>query len=531
MTLPVQQNSYSHLSQHVANRSPYFILASTLYLLLVLGGLSACNGSAVFANEPEPKVLPPTTVTQPPAEEPSAEDVEAGDASAEATTPRAVPTVQSPLEVPLLAGAGTAQDNDLVASRSCNDAPLSINATVNIGVLAPLSESVAEQAGLSMVSSANLARGDIESEGGILGRKVNLVTGDTQGDPAIAREVAIEMITQQCVVGLVGVYHSSVGLEIKDVAREFGIPVIFAEPSSDEILADRYDEVFRIGPSSRMVNLGFARWVRNIGDFNDDGTTLVSIIAENNAGSINRVESFTDVLGSYGLEVKPLLVDPNGVDFSSVIARLVAGSNLPDFVFVWVNGDSGYALLRELNNAAIGPANRTVVVARQTALEDGRFWQELPNGEQTVVSKIGPWHSTITPMGRDFVDRYQTLYGYWPESYAFASYDAVWLMADAINRAGSTVKRAIINSLEESDVELASGRYCFPKASDTAFATSDDAELVVSCGSPNGTIWHQWPHSPILFLQYTEANQSAAEMTTIWPHSFQNSISTTLTAD
>ena len=259
---------------------------------------------------------------------------------------------------------------------------------VNIGVLAPVSESVAERAGLAMLSSTNLARGDIESVGGILGRKVNLVIGDTRGNPAVAREVAVEMITQDCVVGLVGVYYSSVGLEIKEVAREYGVPVIFAEPSSDEILSDRYDEVFRIGPSSRMVNLGFARWLRNIGDFNDDGTPLVTIIAENSPGNIKRVESFTEVLEDYQLQLKPLLVDPNNMDFSSVIARLVAGSNLPDFVFVWVNGEPGYALLRELNNASIGPDNGTVVVARQTALDHNRFWQELPNGVQTVVSKL-----------------------------------------------------------------------------------------------------------------------------------------------
>lgn len=494
-----------------------------ILLLLTAIGTTACGGTAAFADEPEPSVLPPTIALRP-----------AGSASVEEPQNQSPDAAQEPL-------TSTGTFRDPITNKHCLNSEASVlnddnrADAVNIGVLAPTISSAAEQAGLAMVSSANLARGDIEEAGGILGRKVRLSTGNTKGDPATARLEAERLIIEECVVGLIGVYHSAVGLEIKEVAREYGIPIIFAEPFSDDIVADRYPEVFRIGPSSTMVNLAYARWMKNVGDFNRDGVTSVTIIAENNNSAISRIESLTETLTEHDLRVKSFLVDLPETDFSSVIARIVASENLPDFVFVRFNGNSGYTLLRQLNDAAIGPANRTLVVARQNALDHDRFWQEVPNGLETVVGKIGPWHSTVTPIGQEFAERYQKIKGFWPESYAFESYDALRLMADAINRAGTTEPTALIESLENADIELASGRYCFPQgelAKQSSLQNqSEGAEEDTSCGSGEHALWHQWPYAPILFLQYNETNQPSADMNVIWPQAFQNSISTTLSSD
>lgn len=528
------------------------ISLNSLFVFTLLA--TSCGGSAALADQPRPSVLSPSTATLPA----NTSDSESSDGSAtteqvltlenssspETTSGEPEAEQQSVDSGNELADAGTEFiENPVVLNRIGNRHCLSaiesgenVPATlhpdsVSIGILAPTSVSAAAQAGLAMNSSANLAREDVEAAGGILGRKVRLVYGDTEGDPQVARQVAEYLITQECVVGLIGVYHSAVGLEIKEVAREYGVPVIFAEPYSDEIVADRYPEVFRIGPSSSMVNRSFARWMKNEGDNNGDGIISATIIAENSTRTINRIETFISAMNEHELRVKPLLVELPESDFSSVIARIVADSNLPDFVFVWFNDASGYQLLHQLDEAAIGPANQTLVVARQTALDDARFWQEVPGGVQTVVSKIGPWHSTATPIGRDFADRYQTIYGFWPESYAFESYDALRLMADAINRAGTADPLPVIEALENASIELASGYYCFPQGNRAVLSSAGDDADAESCGFESDAMWHQWPYAPILFLQYTEAGQRSADMDVIWPQSFQDSISTYLSSD
>jgi branched-chain amino acid transport system substrate-binding protein len=86
----------------------------------------------------------------------------------------------------------------------------------------------------------------------------------------------------------------------------------------------------------------------------------------------------------------------------------------------------------------------------------------------------------------------------------------VWLVADAIQRAGSTDTRAIIRALEQTDLQLTNGRYHFPYGSNSPPAQS----------GVDPSLWHQWTDPPVLLLQYTEVNQPPAEMAVLWPPTY-----------
>lgn len=385
------------------------------------------------------------------------------------------------------------------------------SAALRLGLLAPISGSKAYQAGLSMVAAANLARADISGDASALNRPLQIVVGNTKGNPAVARNAAIKMVTEECVAGLLGVYHSQVALMLKEVAHEHGIPIIFAEPFGAESQINTYPEVFRIGPSYTMVNAGFAQWLNHVGDYNQDGLTVAAVISENNSRNLARLEGLSTALQSSGIRLESYLVDLPMAEVSSLIARIISVDHMPDYIIVWVNGEFGYKLLYELHEAAITPANHTIVVARQAALNHEVFWQKVPHGVNLVISKIGPWHKTVSAIGKSFAFRYQQIHGFWPESYAFGTYDAVWLMASATERAASLHAADIIAALESSDIELAAGRYCF-----TTLYKNDDL-----CPSSLGPLWHQWPDAQLLFLQYTEPNQPSSEMEVLWPPLYQ----------
>lgn len=473
--------------------SPVPRLAFGLMLLVILAG---CSGASASFDEAGRATRALAVPTQP-------------------STPATTPVNVDPTDAP---NADSSGNNDLVRvpqttdSSICQSKNAQEDTPVSIGILAPLTESAAQQAGAAMLASAGMAKEDINLSGSVLGKDLYLVKGNTKGDPELAQSVLEQMITEECIVGVVGIYHSPVGLAIKEVAHRYGIPVIFAEPFSDEIMSGRYPEIFRVGPSSHMVNYQFVQWMDHIGDFNGDGAKVVTIIAENGGRSIERIESISSSLGETDFDVKPFLVDLPTPDFSSVIARIVGLENIPDFILVWFNGESGYTLINELRNALFNPESQSIVIARQSMLDHEQYWQKVPEGTEVVVSKIGPWHSTITDVGRSFATRYELAHGHWPESYAFSTYDSVWLMAEAINRANTVESAEVIHALENIDIELASGHYCF---------TTGENESA-SCPSIYGPMWHQWPDSPILFLQYTVLNQPSSEMTVLWPPKFRN---------
>ena len=378
---------------------------------------------------------------------------------------------------------------------------------IRIGLLVPLSSPGAAQAGNAMQAAFNIAAEHINSNGGIQGKNIRLVVEDTQGDPDRGAAKAQSLITQDCVVALAGVYHSRVAMSVKEVAHRYGIPIVFAEPYMDEVTADQYPEVFRIAPTFSLLNQADVGWQKTLGDYNGDGQQTVALITENNEFGLKRAEMVTQLYTEQNIVVETVPVDLPTDNFSSAIARIVALPHKPDVMYIWFNDDAGYAFQQQLGQSGIGPSKGTVIVARPSALDTEVFWARLPDGAYTVVQKIGPWYSTVTKMGELFVADYRTYFDHWPESYAFEAYDSLRLLAQAIGDAESLAPDSIIQALEMVDVVLASGRYHFPYGSHNDPAADGVAAYM----------WHQWPDVPILYLQYTEPNQSSVDMAVLWP--------------
>ena len=381
-----------------------------------------------------------------------------------------------------------------------------------IGVLLPLSTSSAAPAGDSMQIAIDIAANRIKQTGGVLGRPVRVVTYDTQGLPAVGAEMAEQLITQDCAAAIVGVYHSRVAMAVKDIAHQYGVPVIFAEPYQDEITADQYPEVFRIAPTTQLLTQTYLDWLESIGDYNQDGQESVVIVADNSSFESSKGKLIAEQLEeNEEIIIDTFLVDLPREDFSSMVARIIALENSPDTILIWFNGDAGYAFNKQLIDAGIGPQNSTLNVVRGTALNSEIFWERVPDGLYTVVTRVGPWHSTVSEIGKYFAEAYYDEVARWPESYAFEAFDSLLLIASAIEKAESLDASAIISSLESIDIVLASGRYHFPYGSENR--PEDN-------GIPS-FMWHQWPDPHILFMQYDTEQQDAREMSVLWPQTYR----------
>jgi len=148
-------------------------------------------------------------------------------------------------------------------------------ATIKIGGVGPLSAPGDVVSGIAMQYTMNLAVKDINAQGGILGKPLELIFGDTEGLPERGTSIAERLITNDKVVAIVGEAHSAVGLAEAEVAHKYGIPVLFSETWSDQITATGYPEIFRIAPASSMTGAVGAEWEKTI------GTKTVVLIAEN----------------------------------------------------------------------------------------------------------------------------------------------------------------------------------------------------------------------------------------------------------
>ncbi len=394
---------------------------------------------------------------------------------------------------------------------ACLRGPLAEATEVVIGALYPLSERSFMNVGFAMQGATNLALAEINEQGGINGKPVRLVVYDSGAAPAQGALFAERLATVDCVAAIVGVFHSDVALAVKEVAMRYDIPVVFADPYADEVTADLAPEIFRIAPSRSMLIEMMGRWLAAVGDYNQDGDLLTVLLVENSRYGTMRSQLAQALLPAYGIKPVVFPIDLPTTDFSPLIARIVALDKLPDAVVIYLHNGDSLLLQQQLLAAGIGPLRSTLLVAPPSALDDITFWEQVPDGLYTVVTQIGPWPSTVTPMGQRFADLFQQHFNRWPEGPAFEAYDALWLVADALKRANSLMAEEIIRALEQSNIELASGRYTFPYGS----TNPPDGEKV-----PN-YMWHQWPEPQLLYLQYTTTGQASRNAPVVWPPIYQ----------
>jgi branched-chain amino acid transport system substrate-binding protein len=381
---------------------------------------------------------------------------------------------------------------------------------VTIGAIIPLSSPGAILAGFAMQTALNIAVNDLNEQGGIEGTPVRLLTYDSAGIPERSAQFAERLILLDCAVAIVGLYHNGDALAVADVAHRYGVPVIVTEAAADDITQRGYAEVFRLAPANSMLAQMPALWLTEVGDYNHDGVIAAILIADNAQASSTLIEATQANMAQVGIETELLRVDLPSTDYSSVVARLVAREQLPDAIFIYIKGEPALLLQTELLAAGIGPQRSTLFVQNQAGLNSTQFWSEVPDGAGTIVTRVGAWPSTLTPRGHDFVTKYDHYVGRWPESYAFSSYDAIWLLADVLTAAPSWSGTDLVAALEAADLEITSGHVSF-RYSSTGTEVGDLPPY----------LWHQWEESQILYLQYTLLDQPADAMPVIWPRRFR----------
>ena len=81
-----------------------------------------------------------------------------------------------------------------------------------------------------------LALEQVNGAGGVLGRRIEVVFRDDNGNPGDAVRVAEELLTREKVSFLMGTFASNVGLAVADFAKQRKVLFLAAEPLSDKIV-------------------------------------------------------------------------------------------------------------------------------------------------------------------------------------------------------------------------------------------------------------------------------------------------------
>lgn len=376
--------------------------------------------------------------------------------------------------------------------------------TVKIGAILPLSAPGSVSGGIAMKAAFEIALDEINAAGGVLGKPVDLVMVDTEGLPERGTAAMQRLISQEGVAGVVGEYHSAVGLAAMEVAHSNNVPVVFAETWNDDVTAKGYPQIFRIAPLSSEVAQANANFIQS------SGAKFVIVMTENTSYGIPAAEQLAEQLTERGIESETYFADIGTLDFAPVIERIKAG-RAPGMIAVLTTGETSFNFTQQAAEAGIGP-QQVPTLCNQAVGDSEAFWSAVPDGNLCTYSRIGLPRALFTPETTAFVEKYTAATGKAEaESYAMEAYDSLKLMAQAINEAGSTDPDAVISALENIKYDGALGTITFPVNS----ANPPEA------AGKEPKWWHQFPDPAVTMVQYQQPGQDAQDAAVVWPDAYK----------
>jgi len=190
-------------------------------------------------------------------------------------------------------------------------------------------------------------------------------------------------------------------------------------------------------------------------------------------------EYMKKLLGDKGWEVVDMKIYPTGTTDFSVGLR-DAAQKKTDILFLWMDMPESSILLKQWSTMKL----KALPVGFVNAAEQPGFWKATGGtGEYLIVNLVngGNAPAKITPWTMKFAKAYEKRWGLEPEGYGTSSsYMAVYVLKDAIEKAGSTDSNAVIAALENTNLMGVYGKISFDKKSHQVIPSLDPAEGAVT---------------------------------------------------
>jgi branched-chain amino acid transport system substrate-binding protein len=290
--------------------------------------------------------------------------------------------------------------------------------------------------GTSSDAGTKMAIEEINAAGGVLGKKIELITEDDQSKAGEAGRVVEKLVSKDKVIAVLGEVASSKSLEAAPICQDASIPMI-SPASTNPKVTETGDFIFRICfidpfQGTVMAKYALETGAKNVAVFTD-------IKQDYSVGLADNFKAYFTANG--GTIVSDQKYSSSDKDFRAQLTA-IKGSN-PQAIFV-----PGYYTEVGL----IAKQARELGITVPLLGGDGWDSPELPaiGGtalENTFYSNHYSSEDT-SPLIVEFVSKYKAKYnGQTPDAMAALGYDSAKILAEAITRAGSTEGPALRDAI------------------------------------------------------------------------------------
>lgn len=301
---------------------------------------------------------------------------------------------------------------------------------------------------------AETAIDEINASGGILGRKIEAIFEDSEGNPKKGAEVAKKLILQDRVDAVIGVTSSEVAPQVAEVAAEYRTPLLITTALNPVVTGKKCNPyTFRVtGSSGQLMKTAAIVATKT-------GAKKWTTIGPDYALGTQSWAAFKEYLQSMGSQAsfvpdsEALFAPLSNTDWSTHIAKLKSSD--ADGIFMTLWGGNFVDFVKQGLKEGLFDGKRTFMSVTGGIAEVMDMGAAMPKGVW-FVSSYWP-NANPNSLDREFTDTYAKKYKSVPGYTTQWAYTGVMAYAAAAKNAGTTDKEAVARALEGLSLQSPAG--------------------------------------------------------------------------
>lgn len=326
--------------------------------------------------------------------------------------------------------------------------------------------------GLEMREGVDLAIEEINADGGVLGRDLTTEVVDDEGKPANGPVIAQQFCDDADIPAVLGFSFSSVALSGLPIYTQCGLPIVASAVTSPE-LSGASDIFFRTVFTDAYQGAEAAKFISE-----NRGVKKVAVLYQQDDYGKGVADAFSAAIEDEGGTVTSSQAYQLGtVNFGSIVDKALQGD--PDAVFIGgFYTEAGKIVTQVRDSGSDLPIFASDGAASPLFLD---LAGESAEGVEVYAAFSA---SDARAESSGFVDAFKAKYDKEPSSWAALAYDATYVVAGAIEEAGSTDRAAVADAIRQtSGFDGVSGTISFDddgnRVGELTFQRVEDGKFVV----------------------------------------------------
>ena len=296
--------------------------------------------------------------------------------------------------------------------------------------------------GTNWKNGIDLAIEEINSKGGVLGRKLEVSHADSQSNPGVARAQVQKALDTEPYVLLGPGYSGSVKVTAP-LAAEAGITQIMGGEAAELTQAGN-KFLFRtsFGQQSSMPKV--AKYI------NDElKAKSVAIVWVNNDFGKGGRDVISKEFAKYNIKVAAdISTEAGQADFAADVSKIKAAA--PDAVFVYVNEEESARMLKELKRQAV-----TVPLMGETTLVGQKVVELAGDAANGARGHVGLTTDAPVDLVKVFREKFSKKYNYVPDHNGLKGYLAIYMIKATTEKMGKVDAKAFADNLHGLTIKAA----------------------------------------------------------------------------